>query len=171
MENIKKYLEILEITKPHGIRGEMRAKYYCDSPDEIEEYDTLYLGEQKKPVKLISCRLNKNVVIIQIEGIDSFEKAQKLGGGMIYIDREDVELGADTWFVADLIGLEVFDVDTGEKYGEVEEILQNAPTDVYSIRNAEGRQLLFPSIPEVLIDVNITERKILIKPLKGLFDV
>ena len=168
---MEKYLEILEITKPHGLKGEMRAKYYCDDPDEIEEFDTLYLGADKKPVKLVSCRLQKNMVVIELEGISTIEEAQKLAGTLIYIDREDVELDEDVWFIRDLIGLDVFDVDTGLHYGTVEEILQNAPTDVYCIRNTEGKQLLFPSIPEVLIDVNISERKILIRPLEGLFDI
>jgi 16S rRNA processing protein RimM len=167
---MEKELEILEITKPHGLKGEMRAKYYCDDPNGIMEFDTFYLGKEKKPVKLISCRLSKNMVIIEIDGIDTIEKAQKLAGNFIYINREDVKLDENTWFIKDLIGLEVYDIDTGEFYGNVEEILQNAPTDVYSIRNENNKQLLFPSIPEVLIDINIQERKILIRPLKGLFE-
>ena len=166
-----KYLEILEITKPHGLKGEMRAKYYCDDPDEVGEFAVLYLGEDKKPVSLTSWRMNKNMVIIALEGIDSVEKAQGLSGMFIYIDRDDVELDEDTWFIRDLIGLAVHDADTGELYGHVDDVLQNAPTDVYSIRSADGRQLLFPSIPDVLINVSITERKILIRPLEGLFDV
>jgi 16S rRNA processing protein RimM len=168
---MEKYLEILEITKPHGLKGEMRAKYYCDEPDEIGEFDVLYLGADKKPVKLISWRLQRNMVIIKLEGINSVEAAQKLAGTLLYIDRGDIELDEDVWFIRDLIGLEVCDADNGVHYGIVEEILQNAPTDVYSIRSKEGKQLLFPAIPEVLIDVNIAERKILIRPLKGLFDI
>ncbi|MCL2698211.1 MAG: ribosome maturation factor RimM [Oscillospiraceae bacterium] len=168
---MEKYIEILEITKPHGLKGEMRAKYYCDEPDEIAEFDTLYLGADKKPVKLVSWRLQKNIAVIELGDINTVEQAQKLAGTLIYIDREDVELDEDVWFVRDLIGLDVYDADTGVHYGAVEEILQNAPTDVYCLRSTEGRQLLFPAIPEVLIDVNVEKRKILIRPLEGLFDL
>jgi 16S rRNA processing protein RimM len=167
---MEKYLEILEITKPHGLKGEMRAKYYCDESDEIAEFDTLYLGSEKQPVRLASWRLQKNMVVIELEGIDSVEKAQKLSGELIFVSREDIELDEDVWFIRDLIGLEVYDADTGLHYGTVEEILQNAPTDVYCIRSTEGKQLLFPSIPEVLIKTDLEERKILIRPLKGLFE-
>ena len=167
---MEKYIEILEITKPHGLKGEMRAKYYCDSPDEIEQYGVLYLGKEKKPVKLVSCRVSKSMVIIALEGVDTIEDAQKLSGTLLYIDREDFELDEDEWLIRDLIGLEVFDADSGERYGKVEEILQNAPTDVYCIRSDDGKQLLFPSIPEVLLDINAESGKILIRPLKGLFD-
>jgi 16S rRNA processing protein RimM len=168
---MEKYIEILEITKPHGLKGEMRAKYYCDSPDEIAEFGALYLGAGKKPVKLVSHRLQKNMIVIELEGVSTVEEAQKLSGELIYIDREDIELDEDVWFIRDLIGFDVFDADTGVHYGAVEEILQNAPTDVYSIRNTEGKQLLFPSIPEVLIDIDLSERKIFIRPLEGLFDL
>lgn len=167
---MEKYIEVLEITKPHGLKGEMRAKYHGDDPGEIGEFNTLYLGSQFKPVKLLSCKPSKNMLLIALEGIETVEQAQKLSGELIYIDREDVELDEDVWFIRDLIGLGVFDADTGEHYGIVEEILQNAPTDVYCVRTAEGKQLLFPSLPEVLLDVNLTERKILIRPLKGLFE-
>ena len=167
---MKKYLEILEITKPHGIKGEMRARFYCDDPDEIEQFDTFYLGAEKKPVKLASCRLIKNMVIIKIEGTDTVEAAGKLSGTLIYIDREDVALDENVWFIQDLIGLEVTDADSGVKYGIVEEILQNAPTDVYCIRTEDGRQLLFPSVPEVLINVDLNNGRILIRPLDGLFE-
>ena len=168
---MEKYLEILEITKPQGLKGEMRAKYYCDDPDEVGEFDTLYLGAEKTPVKLKSYKVQKNMIIITLEGINTVEQAQKLKGNFIYIDREDAPLEENVWFIKDLIGLDVIDADSGEVYGVVEEILQNAPTDVYCVRTKEGKQLLFPSIPEVLIDVNINERKILIRPLKGLFDL
>jgi len=168
---MEKYLEILEITKPHGIKGEMRAKPYCDDPDEITQFDTLYLGEAKKPVKITSCRVSKSMVIIALDCIETIEAAQSLSGEFLYIDRGDVELDEDVWFIRDLIGLDVLDADSGARYGAVAEILQNAPTDVYVVKTDDGKNLLFPSIPEVLIDVNLAGRKILIRPLEGLFDL
>ncbi|MCL2018344.1 MAG: ribosome maturation factor RimM [Oscillospiraceae bacterium] len=167
---MEKYLEILEITKPHGLNGEMRAKYYCDDPNEIMQFDALYLGTQKKPVKLTSFRVSKNMVIVGLSGFCTIEAAQELSGEFIYIDREDVSLDENVWFIRDLIGLDVFDIDTDCYYGKVEEILQNAPVDVYCVRTREGKQLLFPAIPDVLQNIDLNERKILIRPLDGLFE-
>ena len=82
------------------------------------------------------------------------EQAQKLIGQTLYIDREDAELPEDTWFIADLIGLPVYDFDSGRLYGRVKEILQNGPADVYLLSTAEGRELLFPAIPQVLKSVD-----------------
>ena len=86
------------------------------------------------------------------------------------MNRNDYELSDNTWFIADLIGLDVVDADSGKHYGNVVEILQNAPKDVYVIKTPDFKTLMFPSIPEVLIDTDITEGVIKIRPLEGLFE-
>ncbi|MCL1866515.1 MAG: PRC-barrel domain-containing protein, partial [Oscillospiraceae bacterium] len=94
-----------------------------------------------------------------------------LVGEFLYVLREDFHLPDNTWFISDLIGLTVEDTDSGEVYGKVEEILQNAPKDVYVVRTPDGGSLLFPSVPEVLTDVDINAGIIKIRPLNGLFDI
>ena len=166
----KRFLEAAKITKPVGLRGEMRAQLYCDGCQLLTEFD-LYLGREHKPVRVISAAPLKNDMCkIKIEGVSTVEETQALVGKMLYLDREDAELPEDTWFIADLIGLPVYDADSGQLYGKVEEILQNGPADVYSIKTGEGKQLFFPAIPEVLIDVDVEGEKIVIRPLEGLFD-
>lgn len=166
----KRFLEAAKITKPVGLRGEMRAQLYCDTHELLTEFD-LYLGKEHKPVKVASAAPLKNDMCkLKIEGVNSIEEAQLLTGKMLYLDREDAELPEDTWFIADLIGLSVYDADSGQLYGKIDEILQNGPTDVYSIKTEEGKQLFFPAIPEVLIDVDVDGEKIVIRPLPGLFD-
>ena len=150
----KRYLEAAKLTKTVGLKGEMRAKVLCDDCGLLTDFD-LYLG--------------KDMCKLKIEGVDTVEKAQPLVGSTLYLDREDAELPEDTWFIADVLGLPVYDIDTGELYGEVKEIMQNGPTDVYLIKGKRG-ELMFPAIPEVLINVDIQNEKIEIRPLKGLFD-
>ena len=166
----KRFLEAARITKPVGLRGEMRAQLYCDTHELLTDFD-LYLGKEHKPVQVTSAvPLKNDMCKLKIEGVNTVEEAQLLTGKMLYLDREDAELPEDTWFIADLIGLPVYDADSGQLYGKVDEILQNGSTDVYSIKTEEGKQLLFPAIPEVLIDVDIDGEKIVIRPLPGLFD-
>lgn len=167
---MKKYLEIAKFTKTQGLKGEIRAVTYCDEPEELGEFDTLYLGKEKTPVVIQSVRIQKNIAILKLAGYDDVERAQGLVGRLLYIDRGDVSLEEDTWFVQDVIGLTVLDADDGRVYGVVDDVLQNAPVDVYSLKSPEGRQLMFPSVPEVLIDVDIGAGEIKIRPLDGLFD-
>jgi len=171
MKKIKQFLEIAELTKIQGLKGEIRAKYYCDNPTDIGEFERLYFEGGENFLMPEYARPNKNIVIIKFKGIDTPEQASELLGKMLYIDRDDVELPDDTWFIQDLIGLVVRNVDSGYEYGCVKEILQTAPTDVYVISTSDGKELLFPSIPDVVKEVSPEKGIILIRPLDGLFDV
>lgn len=166
----KRYLEAAKITKTIGLRGEMRAQLLCDGCEILTDFD-LYLGKDKTLVKAVSAYPQKNDMCrLRLEGIETVEQAQKLTGQLLYIDREDAELPEDTWFIADLIGLSVYDFDSGKLYGTVKEILQNGPTDIYIIKAPSGKELLFPAIPEVLKKVDTEEERIEITPLPGLFE-
>jgi len=168
----KQFLEMGKITKTQGLKGEVRMQYYCDSPDVLEEFDTLYMGKEKAEIVIERSRyLKSDVVVIKIEGVDTSEAAQKLIGKVLYMNRDDVELPEDVWFIQDIIGLEVVDVDSGKLYGKVDEIYQNGGADVYSLKTPDGAQLMFPAIPEVLIKTDIDEGKIYIRPLEGLFEI
>lgn len=166
----KRYLEAAKLTKTVGLKGEMRAQVLCDGCEILTDF-TLYLGRERKPVEVISAYpIANDMCKLRISGIDTVEKAQPLIGSILYLDREDAELPEDTWFIADILGLPVYDFDTGVLYGEVKEIMQNGPTDVYLLKDKSGRELMFPAIPEVLLNVDVEGGKIEIRPLKGLFD-
>lgn len=166
----KRYLEAARLTKTVGLRGEMRAQVLCDSADILTDFD-LFLGKEHTQYRAVSAYSVKNDMCkIKLEGIDTVEQAQKLIGQILYIDREDAELPEDTWFIADLIGLPVYDSDGGALYGKVKDILQNGPVDVYLLNTESGKELLFPAIPQVLKNVDIDGGKIEITPLPGLFE-
>jgi len=164
------FLEIAEFTKTQGLKGEIRAKTFCDSPEIIGNFTRFFIGESKTPLKLHLAEIRKGFVILKPDGVDSIAEAEKLIGQTVYIDRNDYELPEDVWFIGDLIGLTVTDADTGRVYGKVEEILQNAPKDVYVVKTESGKQLLFPAIPEVLLNVDIPAGIITIRPSEGLFE-
>ena len=168
----QQFLEAGRITKLQGLKGELRMQYYCDGPERLDGLKTLYLDKGKTPVGLTASRyLKSDVTVIKLEGIDTPEDAQKLIGKTLYLNRNDLELSEDEWFIADLIGLSVVDADNGRVYGKIDEIYQNGSTDVYSLRTPEGKQYLFPAIPEVLLETDLDGGKILIRPLPNLFEI
>ncbi len=168
---MKQYLETAKIVATHGIRGEVRCQYFCDSAEFLCEFDELYLDKNgEKPVEIARAYPHKNVVIMKIEGVDTVEDAQKLIGKTLYMNRDDVELDEGVYFIQDIIGLTVKDIDSGEVYGKISEVYQNGATDVYSIKKENGTELMFPYIDEVVKKIDIDAGEMLIKPLEGLFD-
>lgn len=168
---MKQFLETAKIVATHGVRGEVRCQYFCDSAEFLCEFDELYLDKKgEKPVEITRAYPHKNVVIMKIDGIDTVEDAQKLIGKTLYMNRDDVELDEDVYFIQDIIGLVVKDIDSGEVYGKISEVYQNGATDVYSIKKENGTELMFPYIDEVVKKIDIEAGEMLIKPLEGLFD-
>ncbi len=171
---MKKYLETGKIVALHGIRGEVRCQYYSDTAEflcDIAEDCGLYLDKSgNKSIDISRAYAHKNVVIMKIDGIDSPEAAQPLIGKTLYVDRDDIELEEGTYFIQDIIGLTVFDADSGICYGKITDVYQNGATDVYSIRKENGTELMFPCIPEIVLETDIENGKMIIRPLEGLFD-
>ena len=167
---MKQFLEIAKIVAAQGIRGEVRCQYYCDSPEILCEFETLYLNKGKQPVEITRAYVHKNVVVLKINGVDSIEDAQKYIGKMLYMNRNDVELPEGVYFIQDLIGLTVKNAETGEIYGKISDVYQNGATDVYSIKKENGAELMFPCIDEVVKKTDIDAGEMLIIPLEGLFD-
>lgn len=164
----KEYLEAGKIVTTHGIRGEVKIMPYTDTPELLCEFDRLFIGKEKAEIYIDRARVAKNMVIAKIEGIDTVEAAEKYRNKVLFMHRDDLELDEDTYFIQDLIDMEVKDVDSGFVYGKITDVLQNGANDVYVIKG--DREYLVPAIPDVVISTDIDSNIMLIRPLEGLFD-
>lgn len=166
---LKQYLEVGKIVGTHGVKGELRVNPWCDSPEFLSQFKTLYYFEGKEKIK-VSCRPHKNIALVKIQGVDTVEDAQLLRGRILYIDRNDAKLPKGKNFVSDIIGCKVIDVDNSTQYGEITDVLKTGANDVYEVKDSDGNEYLIPVIEQVVIEKNIEDGCVLIRPLKGLFD-
>lgn len=164
----KQFLEAGKIVTTHGIRGEVKIMPYTDTPELLAEFDRLFTGKDKNELIIEHSRVFKNMVIAKIEGIDTPEEAEKLRNKLLYMHRDDLELDEDTYFIQDLIGIEVRDADSGFVYGKITDVMQTGANDVYVITGE--REYLVPAIPDVVISTDIDAEIMTIRPLDGLFD-
>ena len=165
----KNLLEIGKVVNIHGLRGDVKIQPWCDSAEFLCEFDTLYRADGTS-MSVASARAHKGMAVVRFAGIDTPEQAEALRNTVLYMNRADVELDADTYFIRDLIGLQVLDADTGAVYGKLEEVLETGANDVYTIRTPEGKQLLFPAIGDVVVETDLEQGIMRIRPLEGLFD-
>lgn len=165
------YLEIGQIVGTHGIRGELRINPWCDKPEFMKKFKTLYYDKKgEKPVEVISCRPHGNIVLLKLDGVETVEKASSLRNKVIYIKREDANLPKDRFFVQELIGCKVIDADDNQVvYGTISEVSQTGANDVWHIENC-GKEYLIPAIPDVVIDTDVNNNIVSIRPLRGIFD-
>ena len=165
----KEYLEAGKIVTTHGIRGEVKIMPYTDTPELLAEFDRLFIGKNKDELIIERYRVFKNMVIAKIEGVDTPEAAEKLRNKLLYMHRDDLELDDDTYFIQDLIGIEVRDADSGKVYGTISDVMQTGANDVYVIKGSD-REYLVPAIADVVVSTDIDESIMTIRPLDGLFD-
>ena len=165
----KQYLEAGKIVTTHGIKGEVKIMPYCDSAELLAEFDRLFIGKNHDEIIVERARVQKNMVIAKLEGINTPEEAEKLRNKMLFMHRDDLELDDDTYFIQDLIGMEVKDADSDVLYGKIADVMQTGANDVYVVRGEE-RECLVPAIADVVISTDLDSNIMTIRPLDGLFD-
>lgn len=156
-----------KIVNTHALRGEVRVYPYCDDAEFLCEFDRLFIESEEAEV--VSSRVHKGQALIKFKGIDNINDAEKVVGKLIYIDKNDVELEEGRFFIEDIKGLEVIDIDTGVVYGKVINVIETGANDVFEVKG-EDKILLVPKIDDVVKDIDIANKKILIRPIKGLFE-
>ena len=165
----QQYLDAGQIVSTHGIRGEVKVLPWADGPEFLTLFDRVYL--KGREYVLESARVQKTCVLLKLQGVDTVEAAQALRDTVVQVDREDVELEEGTYFIADLIGLRVVDADDPELvYGELTDVSQTGANDVYHVRFADGKERYVPAIPQVVIQTDLENGVLRIRPLDGLFD-
>lgn len=167
---IKEYLEIGKITSTHGIRGEMRFQPWCDSPEFLMKFRTLYFDRKGEKAVKIKARPNGEMAILKIEGVDTVEDAAKLRDRVLYMKRADAKLPEGQYFIQELTGCRVFDADDEDIcYGVLTDVSQTGANDVWHIEK-DGTEYLIPAIPPVVISTDVEAGIIKIRPLRGIFD-
>lgn len=165
---VKEFLEGGKIVGTHGVRGEMRVECWCDSPQFLTKFKTLYFDNGAQAVKVQS-RAHKNMVLMKMPQVDTIEKADTFRGKIVYIKRSDIKLEKGVHFVQDMIGLEVIDSDTKKVYGKVKDVLRTGSNDVYEMEDENKKLFYIPAIPDIIDEIDIKNNTLSITPMKGLF--
>ena len=165
---VKEFLEGGKIVGTHGVRGEMRVECWCDSPQFLAKFKTLYFDNGAQAVKVQS-RAHKNMVLMKMPEVDTIEKADTFRGKIVYIKRSDIKLEKGVHFVQDMIGLEVVDSQTKKVYGKVKDVLRTGSNDVYEMEDENKKFFYIPAIPDIVDEIDIENNTLSITPMKGLF--
>lgn len=165
----KKYLEAGKIVNTHGINGEVKIQPWCDTPKSYCKFDGFFLDDGKTFIKAEKIRLANTLLIVKFEGIDDVNSASHYRNKTVYLDREWLKLPKGTYFEQDLLGLSVVDINDGTVYGTVGEVSRTGANDIYRVDN-DGKEIWIPAINDVVKTVDLENGKLMISPLKGLFD-
>jgi 16S rRNA processing protein RimM len=163
----EQYLEVGKITNTHGIMGEVRVQPWADSPEFLCQFKTLYVDSAHWPIKVERARVHKNMVILKLEGVTDVPSALAMRNAILYIDRADANLPEGSFFLADLMGLEVRDAQSGEVLGKIADILDLPANNVYVVRGGQ-REWMIPAVPQFIAETNVDGGYLRVNLMEGL---
>lgn len=165
-----KYLEIGQIVNTFGIKGMIKVKPFTDNINRFDELSKIYIKNKNgiNEYEIEQVKYHKNMVLIKLKGIENPEQADLLRDSYLIINRDDVKpLKKDTYYIVDLIGLEVY-TEEGILLGNLEDIFNTGSNDIYVVKDELGKQILLPAIKEVIKEIDLNNKKIIVHLIKGL---
>ena len=166
---MEEFLQVGVISSTHGIRGEVKVFPTTDDPARFKKLKNVLLdtGRERLELEVQSVKFFKQFVIVKFRGIDNINDIEKYKGKSLLVPREDaVELGKDEYYIADLMGMEVF-TEEG-RFGVLKDVMETGANEVYIIDSDEHGEVLVPAIHDCILDVNIEEKVMKIRLLDGL---
>jgi 16S rRNA processing protein RimM len=164
------YFKIGQISSAHGVRGEVKVYPLTDNIKRFSKLKTVLMesnGEYKE-VAVGTVKYINDFVIIKLAGIETMNDALKLKNQYVYIHRDNaVKLPKDSYFISDLIGMEVF-TEESKLLGMLSNVISTGSNDVYEVKGQDGKLILLPAIGEVILEVDVANKKMLVKLLEGL---
>lgn len=161
------FIKVGNVANIHGIKGELSIYPYTDDISNFCKYRKFYIGQNKKCFKVIKLRSHKNMVLALLDGVSTREEAYLLKTFDVYVDRLDLKkLDENSYYIEDLIGLDVID-QNDICIGTLKDVIKYPSSDVYEITTNNGN-IYLPAIKEVVSKVDILNKKIYVKVMKGL---
>lgn len=161
------YLEIGKIVNTRGLKGEIKVVPWADYPEIFEEINFVYDKDERRYL-IEGVKYQKENVILKLEGVDTIECAEKLKNSVLYVRKDTMpSLGADTFFVADLIGLDVFD-ENESFLGKISDVITAGGADVYVIKDEGKKDLLLPALKSVVSEIDLDGKKVRVTVPEGI---
>lgn len=167
---MQEFLEIGQIVNTFGIKGMVKIKPFTDDINRFDDLEKIYIekNNNKKEYEIEEVKYHKGMVLMKLKGVNTPEKAELLRNYYLKVKREDEpELEEGTYYIVDLIGLDVYS-DDGKLLGKLDDIFNTGSNDIYVIKDELGKQILLPAISDVVKDINLEEKKIIVHILNGL---
>ena len=173
--NDMQWFNVGRIVNTHGIRGEVRVISTTDFEEQrfkIGNRIAIFKKDAKKPewVTIDTMRRHKNFILLSFEGLHNINLVEQYKEGMIKITQDqmvDDELDEHEYYHFEILNCIVLSED-GDEIGIVTDILQTGANDVWEITAKNGKKHYIPYIADVVKDINIDDKKIIIHVMEGL---
>ena len=167
------FIVIGRIVKAHGIKGEVCVEFYADSPSILS--DTVWLdlpGQPPRAYEVLTARHHHGRLLLTLATVPDRSAAELLRGIDVLIPRERLPaLAPGEIYLADLPGFSVILAQTGETIGQLAAVDLSSGQEIWRIVTPQGQEILFPAVPEFVMELNAEARTAHIDPPPGLLEI
>jgi 16S rRNA processing protein RimM len=164
-----------EVLRPWGLQGEVRVRPLTDRPK--ERFTNLHecvlwepRPDRREPCRIASCRFEGESLLVRMEGVTSPEDARRFTGRLLAVAQEDVLPAPEGHFYPWEMAGAVVETRDGRRVGEFVRVEGSEGQPLWVVTES-GREHLVPAVPEIVVDVNVAERRIVIDPPEGLLEL
>ena len=159
-----------KVVSTQGNKGEVNVLSFTDSIERFKNLDNVFLRNKNSQtiLNVEKIRIKKDTVILKLKDIENLEEAKMIVGSFLEVERKNaVKLSKDTYFIFEIIGLEVYS-ENNIFLGKVENIISTGSNDVYVVGRKDKEELFIPAIHNVVKNIDLEKKRITINMVDGL---
>ncbi|WP_010530638.1 ribosome maturation factor RimM [Lentibacillus jeotgali] len=166
-------LNVGKIVNTHGIKGDVKVQRITDFEERFDIGNQLILEKengQTLNLEIDGHRDHKGFGLLHFKSYDNINDVEQFKGRLLKIPRDQLaDLAENEFYYHEIIGCAVY-LTSGEKLGTIKEILAPGANDVWVTEREEGKDVLVPYIADVVKEVDVSDKKVVIEPMEGLLD-
>ena len=158
-----------QVTAPVGIKGEIRVYPYLEQArfSDISKVQVEGVGE----CVLENVRANGKMLVVKLSCSSDRNTAETLRNREISLpEGQKLDLGADTYYVEELVGLKVC-LEDGTPVGTLKEVHSRTAQDLYEVEKPDGGTFLLPAVKEFVLEVDNASGIMKVRLPEGLTDL
>lgn len=152
-----KFIPVGRVVAAHGVRGEIRFRYYNEDVAASPQYPSFFVEEDgaKRELKSVRARSHGSLFLIKFAGLDTSDEVRFLLGKELFVREQDlVPLGADEYYDYQLVGLAAV-TEAGRKLGTVKDVMHTKANDILVVGG--GREVLVPMTGDHIVRISMGE--------------
>ena len=158
------FLAVGRLRRSHGVNGEILMDVLTDFPERLRVGKLVYVGETHEEMHIAGIRGHDRELIVHLRGISTPEEVARFRNALVFVKASDLpRLPEGEFYHHQLLGLTVVN-EQQVVLGALDSILETGANDVYVVKTPEGKELLLPAVEEVVLEVDIAKRQMVVRP-------
>jgi 16S rRNA processing protein RimM len=155
------------VTKAHGIRGEVAVEVRSDNPERFTDGASVFTPEGRE-LRIEHVHAHGQRTLVRFVGVADRTAAEALAGTILEVPESWLPGLADgEYWPFELEGCRVV-TDAGRELGTVSEVIPNPANDLWVAVDADGTETLVPALRDVIVEVDVAAKRILVRDVPGL---